>query len=50
MYYEVKEFMDLTRAGKLESAINSHAHSLAVMEIMDEARKQIGLVFPADNR
>jgi scyllo-inositol 2-dehydrogenase (NADP+) len=48
MYYEIKEFIELAKHGKRESAINSHANSLAVMEIMDEARKQIGLVFPAD--
>jgi scyllo-inositol 2-dehydrogenase (NADP+) len=50
MYYEAKEFMDLVKSGELESKVNSHANSLAVMEIMDEARKQIGLVFPADGR
>lgn len=50
MYYEAKEFMDLVKNGELESKVNSHANSLAVMEIMDEARKQIGLVFPADTR
>ncbi|MCM3718134.1 Gfo/Idh/MocA family protein [Fictibacillus phosphorivorans] len=50
MYYEAKEFMDLVKNGELESKVNSHANSLAVMEIMDEARKQIGLVFPADEK
>jgi scyllo-inositol 2-dehydrogenase (NADP+) len=50
MYYEAKEFMDLVKAGKLESDYNSHENSLQVMKIMDEARKQIGLIFPADNR
>jgi scyllo-inositol 2-dehydrogenase (NADP+) len=50
MYYEAKEFMDLVKAGKLESDYNSHENSLQVMKIMDEARKQIGLVFPADTR
>jgi scyllo-inositol 2-dehydrogenase (NADP+) len=50
MYYEAKEFMDLVKNDELESKVNSHANSLAVMEIMDEARKQIGLVFPADTR
>jgi scyllo-inositol 2-dehydrogenase (NADP+) len=50
MYYEAKEFIELIERGELESKVNSHANSLAVMEIMDEARKQIGLVFPADNK
>jgi scyllo-inositol 2-dehydrogenase (NADP+) len=50
VYYEAKEFIELIERGELESKVNSHANSLAVMEIMDEARKQIGLVFPADNK
>ncbi|WP_088831389.1 Gfo/Idh/MocA family protein [Paenibacillus tyrfis] len=48
MYYEVQEFIDVLQAGRLESATNSHANSLAAISIMDEARKQIGLRFPAD--
>lgn len=48
MVYEVKEFMSLIRQGRRESEINSFAHSLWTMEIMDEARRQIGLVYPAD--
>jgi predicted dehydrogenase len=50
MVYEIKEFIGLLQQGKLESIVNSHAHSLGVMEIMDEARRQMGLVFPADSR
>jgi len=48
MYYEIEEFIGLIEAGKTESRINSFENSLITMEIMDEARKQIGLVFPAD--
>jgi scyllo-inositol 2-dehydrogenase (NADP+) len=48
MYYEIKEFIDLAENGGLESDLNSHRHSMVAMEIMQEARKQIGLVFPAD--
>ncbi|WNB90941.1 Gfo/Idh/MocA family oxidoreductase [Bacillus sp. NEB1478] len=50
MYYEAKEFIEFAKLRKLESEINSHENSLRVMKIMDEARKQIGLVFPADTR
>jgi scyllo-inositol 2-dehydrogenase (NADP+) len=50
MYYEAKEFIELIERGELESKVNSHANSLAVMEIMVEARRQIGLVYPADNK
>ncbi|WP_453989696.1 Gfo/Idh/MocA family protein [Bacillus nitroreducens] len=48
MYYEAKEFIELIQNGALESTVNSYENSMAVMEILDEARKQIGLVFPAD--
>ena len=48
-YYEIKDFIDLIESGKTEHPINSHENSLIVMEIMDEIRRQIGLVYPADN-
>ncbi len=47
-YYEVKEFIDLVLSGKQESTINSWKNSLITMEIMDEIRKQLGVVYPAD--
>ncbi|MGJ3206546.1 Gfo/Idh/MocA family protein [Geobacillus thermoleovorans] len=50
MYYEAEEFIRLIENGERESAVNSHRHSLWTMEIMDEARKQTGIVFPADER
>lgn len=50
MYYEALEFMTLIERGEKESTINSHAHSLVTMKIMEEARKQTGIVFPADER
>lgn len=48
MYYETKEFIKLIHQGKIESDKNSFANSLVAIEIMDEARRQIGIVFPAD--
>lgn len=48
MMYETQEFVGLIERGEQESAINSHQHSLWTMEVMDEARKQIGLVYPGD--
>jgi predicted dehydrogenase len=48
MVYEVMELISLIQNGRLESSTNTYAHSLMAMEIMDEARRQMGLVFPAD--
>lgn len=48
MVYEIQEFIRLIQQGKLQSKTNSHRNSLTVMEMMDEARRQCGLVFPAD--
>ena len=46
--YEISEFINLIQAGKTESAINSHRNSVLVMEIIDEIRRQLGVVYPAD--
>ena len=48
IYCAVKEFMKSLREGKKESDINTLENTLIVMEIMDEVRKQIDLVYPAD--
>ncbi|WP_100406089.1 Gfo/Idh/MocA family protein [Bacillus solitudinis] len=48
MYNEAEEFLRLIKEGSKESSINSHMHSLMTHEIMDEARKQMGLIFPSD--
>lgn len=47
-YYEVAEFISLILSGRRESAVNSLGNSLAVMEIIDEIRRQTGVRFPAD--
>lgn len=47
-YYEVAEFIDLVLSGKRESAINSHGNSLTAIKLVDEIRRQLGVVFPAD--
>ena len=50
MRYEAEEFIRLIKSGASESPTNSHANSSIAMAIMDEARKQMGLVFPADRK
>jgi len=47
-YFEIAEFIDLIEQGKRESKINSHENSLITMEIVEEIRKQLGVVYPAD--
>lgn len=47
-YYEVKEFIDLVLSGRRESAVNSHRNSLITAGVMDEIRRQLGVVYPAD--
>ena len=49
MCYETDEFISCVKAGKRESEINTHAMSRNVMTLLDEIRKQTGVVFPADN-
>lgn len=50
MRYEAEEFIRLIKSGVSESITNSHANSLITVGIIDEARKQMGLVFPADRK
>ncbi|MEG1649060.1 MAG: oxidoreductase, partial [Rikenellaceae bacterium] len=42
-FYEIEEFINIIESGKRESSVNSHAVSLAVVEVMDEIRKQLGV-------
>jgi predicted dehydrogenase len=48
MRYEVEEFVRLVRTGALQSDVNSWERSLAVLRVLDEARRQVGVRFPAD--
>ncbi|MED4531644.1 Gfo/Idh/MocA family oxidoreductase [Metabacillus fastidiosus] len=50
MYYEVKEFIDLIEQGRTESEINSYENSYKTMQVMDEVRRQIGLVYSSDHK
>ncbi|WP_456279288.1 Gfo/Idh/MocA family protein [Bacillus sp. AK128] len=48
MFYEAQEFVKLIKEGKAMSAVNSHHNSLLTATILETARKQIGVVYPAD--
>ena len=47
-FHEAAEFIDTVIGGRIESAINTHANSLATIEIIDEIRRQTGIEFPSD--
>ena len=47
-YYEVAEFIDIIQSDRNESINNSLENSLITIEIVDEVRRQLGVVFPAD--
>lgn len=48
MYHEMKVFIDLMKMGERESTINSHEHSKVTARVLERARQQFGLVYPAD--
>jgi predicted dehydrogenase len=49
MRYELEEFVNLIRQGARESSIHPPARSQIALRILDEARRQIGVRFPADD-
>ncbi|HAX73654.1 MAG TPA: oxidoreductase [Firmicutes bacterium] len=50
MVYEVNEFISCLLNGCTESRINSKQFSYELMSILDECRKQFGLIYPADQK
>ncbi|MBO9597765.1 MAG: Gfo/Idh/MocA family oxidoreductase [Cohnella sp.] len=48
MYYELEHFIGLVERGVADSPTNNWDNSLNAVRVMDEARKQIGLAYPAD--
>lgn len=47
-YYELAEFIRLIENKQTESTVNSHINSLTTLEIIDEIRRQLDIVYPAD--
>ncbi len=50
MYYEAKEFISLVSENIQQSELNSHQNSLITARILETARKQVGLIYPADQK
>lgn len=46
--YEMQDFISLIEQGELESRVNTYQRSLDTMLVMEEVRRQVGLVFPND--
>ena len=46
--YEIDEFIKLVQQGKTESQLNSYKRTIEAIEVMDEIRRQVGLIYPAD--
>lgn len=49
MLDEVLHFVDLVERGQLQSPINRHSCSLQTLQVMDAARAQLGVRYPADD-
>ena len=47
--HEIMEAQRCWRAGEIESPGMTHADTLMLMGVMDEARRQIGLRYASDN-
>ena len=47
-HYEAAEVMRCVRAGRTESPLLPHAGTVGVLELLDEARRQIGVSYPGD--
>lgn len=47
---EIREFISCLEKGALESDLNRHDYSLWCAEVMEEMRRQMGVIYPADNK
>ncbi len=48
MTYELSHFIDLVESGQGESSVNSWQLSQQVLSVIEQARKQQGIIYPAD--
>ncbi|MEC0281488.1 Gfo/Idh/MocA family protein [Terribacillus saccharophilus] len=44
MYYEIAEFIQLIQTNKQQSSVNTWENSIITMEILDQARRQMGVL------
>lgn len=48
MCYEVEEFVNTINSGLIESKMTPHEQTLETLKIIDEIRRQVGVIYPAD--
>ena len=48
MRYEIESFVSMVLAGKVEDDVLTWELALAVAQVLDQARDDAGIVFPAD--
>ncbi len=46
--YQIQDFMENIKLGRLESKIFPHQKTIDILEALDECRKQMGVIYPAD--
>ncbi len=49
LYHEIEEVHNCLKANKLESELWSHKNSLDLAELLDEVRRQVGVIFPFES-
>ncbi|APT50727.1 oxidoreductase [Bacillus safensis] len=50
MSYEINHFVECIQLGMGQSPVNTFALSVQTMSVMDEARRQMGVMYPADRQ
>ena len=50
LYYELQDFRDIFKIDDYERCLQLLAYSRTVMEVYEEARRDAGILFPADRK
>ncbi|MEG0176519.1 Gfo/Idh/MocA family protein [Anaerorhabdus sp.] len=48
--YQLKDFVENVKANRIESEVFPHQLTLDIMEVLTECRRQMGVIYPADER
>lgn len=50
MYYELKDFLEIIESNDYDACLELLNYSLSVMEVIETARKNAGIIFEADSK